>query len=189
MVVLGLAAAGLFIWNRQMKKATVTPILGTVDAFSLTDQAGQTITRDALKGKFWVASFIFTQCHGPCPLITTKAVEVQKSITNPNLVFVALSVDPDHDTPEALAKYAALYGADSSRWHFLTGKKSEIFSLIRSSFHLAVEDADNKNPNDILHSTMLVAVGPQGDVRGYYNSTDNAAVQKLRDDLTKWLND
>src|SRR5260221_1327850 len=93
MVVLGLAAAGVFSWNRFLKNASLYPVLGTVDDFSLTDQSGKTVTKESLKGKFWVASFIFTQCHGPCPLITLKTSQLEKDFRDPRLAFVSFSVD------------------------------------------------------------------------------------------------
>src|SRR5436190_17891783 len=98
--------------------------------------------------------------------------QLEKEFQDSKLVFVSFSVDPVHDTPAVLAQYAGTYGANNARWHFLTGDKEKVFSLIRKSFHLAVEGSDNKDPNDILHSTMFAVVDPEGQIRGYYNSTE-----------------
>lgn len=116
-----------------------------------------------------------------------KASKLEKEFPNSNLNFVSFSVDPTYDTPKVLARYAASYSANPARWHFLTGPKDNVFALIRSSFHLAVENSNNNDPNDVMHSTMFVVVDPEAHVRGYYNSTDNEAVDKLRSDLTDWL--
>jgi len=58
-----------------------------------------------------------------------------------DLKLVSISVDPVHDTPAALAKYAAENGADRSRWLFLTGEKSTVHRLSQETFKLGVDDS------------------------------------------------
>src|SRR5690348_2021201 len=70
------------------------PVLGEVPAFSLVDQNDQPVTPETLKGKPWLATFVFTRCAGPCPVITGKMAAFQRSIHAPNLRFVSVSVDP-----------------------------------------------------------------------------------------------
>jgi protein SCO1/2 len=187
-VIFGLAATGLILW-RQTHKNKLTVNYGTVGEFSLTDQTGAPVTLASLKGHPWVANFIFTHCQGPCPLITYKTAQLQKEFSDAShLKFISFSVDPEHDTPTVLAAYAKSYDADSSRWHFLTGEKTKVYSVIRDSFKLAAEPASEKpgSAADFIHSTFFVLVDKDGRILGYYNSTDNEAFDRLRADLKKW---
>ena len=52
---------------------------------------------------------------------------------------LSFTVDPEYDTPQVLRDYAARFAADPERWLFLTGPRDQVYSLIRESFHLAVE--------------------------------------------------
>jgi protein SCO1/2 len=45
--------------------------------------------------------------------------------------FVAITVDPQQDTPEVLKRYAQTYGADLTGWAFLTGTAAEIRQVAR----------------------------------------------------------
>ncbi len=167
---------------------SATPTYGTVQDFEFVDQDNRPFGRNDLKGKVWIADFFFTQCMGPCPLLTTRMAELQKDFSNKtNLRFVSFSVDPTHDTSAVLKKYAATYGAHLNNWHFLTGDKEKIFKLVRESFHLAVEQTPPTKPseNDILHSLYFVLVDANGTIVGYYDSTDNEALKQMRDGISR----
>ena len=174
-------------WNQHRKHiAPPLPDYGAVSNFLLTDQTGQPYGLSHLKGKFWIADFIFTRCMGPCPLITAKMAELQKHYGPTNkLRFVSFSVDPKYDTPAILTAYAKTYGADKNFWRFLTGDKKKIYALIRESFHLAVEEAPPAKSieADFIHSTLFVLVDKNARIRGLYNSTDAEALKKLEIDL------
>ena len=43
------------------------------------------------------------------------------SLKGEGVRFVAISVDPETDTPERLREYAARFGADENQWLFMTG--------------------------------------------------------------------
>src|SRR6476661_7088736 len=93
--------------------------------FALTERSGKTVTRDDLKGKVWVASFVFVRCPGPCPQVTATMARLQKELDLANhadLRLVTFTVDPGRDNPKELAEYANRYQADPERWLFLTGK-------------------------------------------------------------------
>src|SRR5439155_16510992 len=53
---------------------------GTVPAFQLTNQNGQTFGSPQLAGKIWIADFIYTTCPGPCPMISSRMSELQKPL-------------------------------------------------------------------------------------------------------------
>lgn len=79
-----------------------------VDDFTFTDQNGQSFGLSDLKGKVWVADFIFTNCETVCPPMTANMAKLQDMVKEEGLdvEFVSFSVDPEVDTPEKLKEYA-----------------------------------------------------------------------------------
>ncbi len=193
--VFGAIAIGLLGWRigrmqnsvaKQLGDQVGQPDYGAVADFTFTNQNGKKVGLKELKDGIWIADFIFTRCMGPCPLLTTRMATLQGELKDvPGLSFVSFTVDPDHDTPEVLAKYAKNYGADLERWHFLTGPKGKIYELIRTSFHLAVEPQPGQTPSvtDILHSTFFVIVDRNGKVRGYINTDEEGWSDKIKNQI------
>lgn len=121
---------------------------GRVPPFSLIDRSGETITLADLRGKIWIADFIFTRCPDVCPLMSAKMAQVQSALADqPDLKLVSISVDPEYDTPAILARYATQLEADPDRWYFLTGDKKAIYRLVRDGFKLAIHDPDDPQPS------------------------------------------
>ena len=72
-----------------------------------------------------------------CPLLTRKMLELRGRLpASTRARLVSVSVDPEHDTPEVLRRYAAENGIDGPGWVFLTGGREEVRRLVRDGFHL-----------------------------------------------------
>jgi cytochrome oxidase Cu insertion factor (SCO1/SenC/PrrC family) len=168
--------------------AMEVPVLGSVPEFSLTEANGTALRRTDLLGKVWIASFIFTRCGEACPLMMQHEARLQPDLPlRDDLRLVSFSVDPEWDTPKVLTEYAHTFGADQSRWLFLTGDKKQVYHLASDGFHLAAQPADPAKEMPILHSTKLVLVDRDGAIRGYYDSSDPAEMQKLIRDVRQVL--
>src|SRR5262245_36914556 len=155
--------------------------------FSLTDQTEKTVRLADLKGKVWVADFIFTSCGGTCPMMTMKMADLQGSLKNAKDVkLVSFTVDPERDDAARLKTYAGSYNADNERWLFLTGEHKQMQKLAKTGFHLTVEDGTDPN-EPIIHSQRFVLVDTEGHIRGYYNSDDDEAKQKILTDIGELL--
>jgi enediyne biosynthesis protein E4 len=167
-------------------KSDVEPLLksmGTLPAFSFTDQDGQTFGAEQVTGKLVVLNFIFTQCQATCPQQSLKLRELQKRIeTQPlrdGIRLLSISVDPEHDTPEALKTYAAHHGAVTERWKFLTGTRDEIWKFSREGLKLLVQ-ADPKNSlMPIAHDAKFVLIDRRGHIRGYFDVLGNDGIEPL----------
>jgi cytochrome oxidase Cu insertion factor (SCO1/SenC/PrrC family) len=158
----------------------VLPVFGTVPDFTLTDQTGRPFNGRRLFGSVWIADFIFTSCAGACPQMTAQMAGLQQELP-PDIRLVSVTVDPARDTPRRLAQYAARYSADSSRWYFLTGSKQAVGSLIRQGFLLGA--APGEAPSEpIMHSQRFVLVDREGKIRGCYDSSEETALARLRQD-------
>src|SRR5256885_6819833 len=60
------------------------PVLFDLPKFKLLDQDGHDFTDDQLRGKPFVASFVFTHCAGPCPMMFGRMAKMQTTVTNPD---------------------------------------------------------------------------------------------------------
>jgi protein SCO1/2 len=134
---------------------------GAVPPFLLTDQSGQTVSRDVLLGRVWVADFFFTSCPDVCPGLSARMAELQGKWDDVDLV--SFSVDPTTDTAPVLAAYAARFGADGRRWHLLTGPTEAIRATVVDGFRQTMQGAGT----DILHGSRFVVVDEAGHIRGF----------------------
>ena len=180
-----LLAAGLVV----SRASEPLPRLGALPDFTFTRENGQSFGRAQLQGRPWVANFIFTRCPTICPLFTQKMARVQQHTAGQGeaLQLVSFSVDPDYDTPERLTAYAAKYGAQPARWSFLTGDYTRLKSTVVEGFKVAMgrHDEDAQDILSIFHGTHFVLVDASGEIRGYYNSDDDEALERLLRDTER----
>ncbi|GIV11282.1 MAG: hypothetical protein KatS3mg020_0773 [Fimbriimonadales bacterium] len=189
LLALATAAFVFALYTRQstLKREETLPVLGTVDMpFSLRNQAGETITQDAFKGKVWVAYFFFTTCPSICPAMNRNAMHVQREFaSNPEVLMAGFTVDPEKDTVDALKQWAKRHEAQAGKWHFLTGDRKKLYDLSRQTFKLAAEPGDKTHP--IVHSDKFVLIDRQGRIRGYYSGVNPDDVQTLLQDIYRVL--
>ena len=176
------AGAVALLSGRVLGRAPEPPRMGTLPDFRLTERSGRPLSLADLRGRPWVADFIFTQCGGACPAMTARMARLHRDLST-GVAFVSFTVDPTHDTPEVLARYAATFRADES-WHFLTGAQKDLYDLSVGGFKLAameVPPAEQAAGGDgpFLHSSKFVLVDGEGVIRGYYDSTDEQAMRAL----------
>jgi protein SCO1/2 len=172
---------------RHLAQRTISDY-GSVPEFRLTNQNGQPFGSAELKGKIWIADFIFTSCPGPCPIISSRIAETQKPLEKSDVHLVSFTVDPETDTPEVLRDYAARLHAQEGRWDFLTGSRDAIYNLSLTGFKLAVA-ASGDEAGVPVHSTRAVLVDRAGKIRGYYDITAPDGVTKLLADTSHLLRD
>lgn len=179
-VIVGAAAL------QRVRHPEPPPVLWPLPAFSLVNRDGRNVTLKDLAGSPWIADFIFTRCPASCPVMTARMSRLDRELPrDPGMRLVSISVDPEHDTPTVLQRYAASFKA-SDRWLFLTGDGKQIFRLSKEGFKLAVDaspQATAGTAEPILHSTRFVLVDGQGGVRGFYDGFDEESMKKLVRDL------
>ena len=118
-----------------LQQTPVTPVLVPVGSsmpdFELTDQSGGAVALSALKGKVVAVTFIYSRCPLPdyCPRMVENFRAVRARFADRmdrDLVLLTISFDPQYDTPQVLAQYAAAMRAGGPGWHFLTGEPAKI---------------------------------------------------------------
>ncbi len=102
-----------------------------VPDFALIDQDRQRVTLSEFAGKVVAITFIYTQCPLPnfCFRLTNNFGLLQKRFSGEmgrDLVLLSVTFDPQHDSPEVLAKYGEIWKANPQGWHLLTGPQPEI---------------------------------------------------------------
>ena len=158
------------------------PVIGSIPEFEFVDSEGKSISLNTLKGKVWVADFIFTTCTMACPIMTGNMNTIHKKYKkNDDLRLVSISVYPEYDTPKVLKEYASQYDANTDTWHFLTGEESTVKEVIRDGFKIGdYEDI-------IFHSEKFALVDRNGMIRAYYNGMKSDDMDKLKKDINNLL--
>lgn len=151
----------------KSKQEARLPHIGPAPAFVLTTQAEKRLALRDLRGKAVVLTFIFTSCRDTCPVLTAKLVHIRKSL-DPKLrkrvVFAAVTVDPEKDTPAILAKYADALGATDEGWVFLSGRPEEVHEVTRRYAIFAKK----QDSGDVDHTFLTSLIDPQGVIRVQY---------------------
>ncbi len=148
--------------------------------FSLVDQSGEALTLADLAGKTILLDFIFTQCTGPCPILTSAHVSVQRSLPDglrERVHFVSISLDPANDTPEALAAYASARGAQLANWSFLTGSVDYVEQVIRS-YGVGTTRAED---GTIEHLVVSFLIDGEGRILKRYLGSDHNPAEVASD--------
>jgi protein SCO1/2 len=175
-----LALAFTHFWRAR---AEPLPQLGTLPEFTFTRQDGSAFGLGQLRGRPFVANFIFTRCPTVCPAFTRRMAHVQRETDDfgEKLQLVSFSVDPTYDTPARLAEYAQKHGANPARWSFLTGDYERLKDTVVNSFKIAMgrKSMDEADVMGIFHGNHFVLVDGAGEIRGYYESADDEAFQRL----------
>ena len=156
------------------------PTYGMVSDFALTDQNGAKFSSAALDNHVWVADFIYTNCPGPCPRMTSQMHQVEQQVNGfEDVRLISFSVDPDRDTPAALTEFAHRFGGPTVQWYFLTGSPATLHLLARDVFKIG----DLVSVMD--HSTKFMLVDKTGHLRGYYSSFDQEGIPALLNDMKR----
>jgi protein SCO1 len=181
--------AGGAVLTMSIKHAPHTAAVadyGSVPGFSLTERSGRTVSLEDLRGKTWIADFIFTSCAGTCPVMTAAMRRLQ-DVLPPEIELVSFSVDPGRDTPEVLRHYADKFGADPQRWLFLTGDARTLYDVSVKGFKLALDASQGSDAEPITHSSRFVLVNAAGKIVGYYSGIDTADIARLTNDAKALL--
>lgn len=155
---------------RQMLAERSPPPGSPVPAFTLIDQAGETLTLADYKGQVLVITFIYTRCPLPdyCPLMSTRFADIASALAgSPRgdaVRLLSVSFDTEYDGPDQLLEYGARYvgGREPgrfARWAFASGSAPEVEQLAEFFGLEFVEDQ-----GQFVHSLRTGVVGPRGRV-------------------------
>ncbi|CAG0956640.1 SCO1 protein [Methylophilaceae bacterium] len=169
---------------RRLIVSQTTPLLP--DTIMLDQHGVEHALRDwVIAGKrLLVIDFIYTRCNTVCLSLGNEFQQLQEFIGSRNLqarvALLSISFDPAHDTPEALASYAARLKADERIWRFATVKnRNDLDGLLRFFMVTAISD----ELGGYQHNAALLGVSPEGRLQGIEDSGSG----RQQEILNLWL--
>lgn|SRR5690625_3745352 len=152
--------------------------------FNFINQDHEQVSLEDLKGKWWIADFIFTNCVTVCLPMTHNMANLQQQFIENDLdvQLISFSVDPEVDTPEVLKEYAKSYDVDFSNWSFLTGYDFEtIQDLSVQSFASGLQKEPDSD--QVQHVSFFFLINPEGEIVKRYDGTDEEDMENIVKDL------
>lgn len=155
-----------------------------VSDFTFTNQDKQPFGLADLKGKVWLASFIFTNCTTVCPPMTANMSLIQRDLKEKGIEaqLVSFSVDPEVDQPEVLKAYGSKFQADFSNWQYLTGyTQQEIEAFAKDSFKTPVQKTTASD--QVTHGTSFYLVDQEGTIVKKYSGSHDTPYEEIIGDI------
>jgi protein SCO1/2 len=154
------------------------PPISRIEPFSFVNQDGKTFTNDEMKGKVAVANFFFTTCNSVCPRMNNNLKPPYEAFkSNPDVLFLSFTSDPQRDTPERLKQYADSMQVNTAKWQFLTGRKDSLYKNFVSNESV-----------DFLHTQFVALVNRKGEVVKIYDGLKPSELKAMDEDIKNLLN-
>ena len=136
---------------------------------------------DLIKGKHVVINFMYANCEGSCPVITSTLLKVKAALGDhgKDISFISISLKPEEDNPAALKEYAEMHGVKSD-WTFLTGDPHDITTL---RFRLSRWNHPGFDLNATQHTTMLRVINDS--INRWAGCSALASVETIKQ-VIKW---
>lgn len=149
----------------QSGAVTTTGQASVGGPFQLVDQQGRPVDESLLQGRWSLVFFGFTYCPDYCPT-TLQMLDATRQALGPEgeeLQIVFISVDPERDTPGALADYLSSDGFPEGVVG-LTGSEAQVAAAARAyrAFYRRVDQGDGYTMD---HSLTIYLMGPDGTFR------------------------
>ncbi len=135
----------------------------SADKAGWTDQSGKKFSLAQLEGNPVVLTMFFASCTYACPILVNDMKKIESEIPENELssyMFVLISIDPERDTPQKLAKFAQEKKLDKKRWMLLTGNSDEIMELAALIGFKYKKD----NKGDFSHSNLITFLNKEGEI-------------------------
>jgi len=148
--------------------------------FELIDQDGRRFALHDQAGSAVLLDFIFTRCAGPCPILTSRHVELQRRLPRElqaRMQFVSVSLDPEYDRPELLRSYARQRGINLGNWTLLTGEQAAVDAVLKA-YGVGSVRLDDRN---LEHLVATFLIDPEQRIAQRYLGLEHPAERMLED--------
>ena len=165
--------------NNNNGKLTYDTAWHHVKNMHFTNQLGQQVSFDDLKGKIIVVDFFFTHCPSICPKMALSMKRLQNSFPNNDSIvqFVSISIDPEHDSIAQLKNWAERFHVNPDSWWLLTGNKDSIYNFALTEMKASVADVNIDTA--FIHTENFFLLDKERVVRGWFNGLDSVAQSQL----------
>lgn len=154
-----------------------------VPEFIFLNQDSLYISNEDYLGKVVVAEFFFSRCPTICPVMNKNMKILYDTFADrDDFAIASFTIDPEHDTPSQLKKYAEGYVDKAESWHFLTGDKTDIYALANTGFNIFA----SINPavaGGFEHQGYFALIDQQGYLRSRRDDFGNPIVYYMGIDL------
>ena len=157
----------------------VDTVYHKIPDFAFVDQDSNRVTPETFDDKVYVADFFFTTC----PIMKTQMMRLYDQFyDNDEVVLLSHSIDPVYDSVKVLKDFAQRLGVETHKWHFVTGKKEEIYGIGENSYMVTAQE-DEGAPGGYVHSGAFILVDKEKRIRGFYDGTVKEEVDQLMHDI------
>jgi protein SCO1 len=157
----------------------------TIADFKFVDQDSAEVTSNTYNNKIYVADFFFTSCRTICPIMKAQMLRVYDSIQNEDdVLLLSHTIDPEYDNVAVLHDFAERLDVKSNKWHFVTGKKEDIYKIAQTSY-FATALEDKTEPDGFIHTGAFLLIDKKKRIRGKYDGTKEADVNRLLADIAR----
>ncbi|MFP3886815.1 SCO family protein [Priestia filamentosa] len=153
-----------WLWPKNEK----LPVLDGIKSVALQNVHGGEY--DFKSGKVKLVTFFYTNCPDICPLTMADFKDLQAELKKEKIFaskveLVAISLDPEQDTPSVVKKYAESFGADSSGWKWLRGSLKET-KEVTDDLKMQYKKGEG---NFLSHSTTMYLIDENNKIRALYD--------------------
>jgi protein SCO1 len=132
-----------------------------------------------------VANFFFAKCNNICPKMMSNMKILQDTYLNDDqILFLSHSVTPEDDSVSALKTFAVENGVTNTKWHLLTGDKTEIYRLAKKEYFAGDSVGYYQTGNEFLHTENFILIDKQRRIRGVYNGTLAVEIERIKEDIS-----
>ncbi len=169
----GLWAVVRFTAPPTLAGAVLTPPAPAYD-FRLTDQRGHAVALSDLQGKAVALTFLYARCPDACPLIAElmRATYEQLGDAAGRTAFVAVSVDPRGDTPEAIRTFLKVHRVEDVLT-YLHGSSAQL-RPVWAHYGVGAQEvipeavgAPQPTPPLVGHTGAVYIIDPQERIRAF----------------------
>lgn len=154
-----------------------------VSNLHFTNQLGQKVSLDDLKGKILVVDFFFTHCPTICPKLAKSMKKLQNSFPNNDSIvqFISISIDPKHDSVQQLRKWAERFNVNPDSWWLATGDKDSIYNFALKEMKASIADVNIDTA--FIHTEKFFLLDKNRVIRGWFNGLDSVEQSQLVRDI------
>lgn len=161
--------------------------------FTLTSQDNGTVKFPSdFEGKVKLVGFIFTACPDICPMTVLNLQRIREAAKEKgikNIEYLAISFDPERDTPQVLKKYAEIRDIKTTDYTFLTGEKPVVEKLLKKMNIVAVAADSSYNKKGelnymFIHTDRITLVDKDNRIRKEYKGSE-INLEEIVNDLEK----
>ncbi|MGN6603920.1 MAG: SCO family protein [Ginsengibacter sp.] len=169
--------------NNDNGKLTYDTSWHHVKNLHFTNQLGQQVSLDDLKGKILVVDFFFTHCPSLCPRLAMSMKKLQNSFPNNDSIvqFLSISIDPEHDSLPQLRSWAKRFDVNPDSWWLGTGNRDSIYNFALTELKASV--ADSNVDTAFIHSDKFFLLDKDRVVRGWFSGEDSLEQSQLVHDI------